>query len=215
MKLTEIIDYMLLETGQFIVGDISLINFDMNRFWLIVKRSLKYYEKHKPITKKLYRYIPSTPYVFPPDEKPSWISRVYPTGIPANFGIFNIGANLELIPVVFQYNEDEGKLHVANASEVEITAHFKYKFTIEFDTVDDKKIVDVDIPDLDESEYKLLTHIKGNFLLSLGRSRRAFTSQDFPIQMDSNELISEGQQIVSEIEQSISDTNSWYYAIGG
>lgn len=216
MKLTEIIDYVMLDTGQWIVGDIENINLDKKKFWLIVNRALGIYDKFKPITKKIPLFVSSSPYIFGDDEAPEWISKMYPSGVMSNFNLFGFGASSgDPIPIVFRY--DKPKLYFANASSVEITGHYKRKVIFEYNTPDDvaSGIKDVDIPDMDVSDYKFIKLITGYFLVAVGRSRRAFTVSDFPINMDSEQLISEGNILASDIEDSLSETSSWYYAIGG
>jgi len=214
IKLTEIIDYVMLETGQFIVGDISNINIDKNRFWLIVKRALKYQDKYKPISKRESVYTQNGTYVYNPEFAPEFITSVYPIGLSNPFTyMFDNDPLAQRTTIVFRYVKPV--LTVTSAFQVEVLAHYHRNYTIEYDSVDTSKIVDVDIENIDVDDTAFMDMVKGYFLVALGKSRRAFTISDFPVTSDAQEMIAEGQSLIDDAKDSLQERGSWWIGIGG
>jgi hypothetical protein len=207
----------MLDSGEFIIDDMTLANIDMNRFWRLVKRDLAYYNRYKPVLKYMNIQVGSSPYIFPDqpgNPAPEWISKIYPTGIASNFSLFGlVGNNRDPVPVVFRYNKPN--LWIANAATVECTCLFNRTVTITYSDVSNTIISDVDISDLSETDTWFLRLVTANFMIAVGRSRRAFLIGDFPISMDSSELVAEGLQQKIEAEQYIMDQGRWAFSIGG
>jgi hypothetical protein len=217
MLLSDIAEYVMLDSGSFIIGDMTLANIDMNRFWRLVKRDLAYYNKYTPVTKYINLQIGASPYIFPDvpgNPAPEWISKIYPTGIASNFSLFGlVGNNSDPVPVVYRYTKPN--LWIANAATIECTCHYNRNVTITYLDDSSTKINDIDISNLDETDIWFQRLVTANFMIAVGRSRRAFLIGDFPISMDSAELVAEGLQQKLEAEQMIMDQGKWQYSIGG
>lgn len=213
MKLTDVIDQVILDSGQFIVGDISLINFDINKFNTICKRALAFYGKYKPKTKLLYVTTYNGSHTFL-DDIPSWISsarNVEATMLPA---IFQNRNNINLNDTIYgPWRYDKPIFYTSQPGRYEITGVYDLGHK---EIRDDKNnLIDVELEDLDLSDARFLDLMRGYFLQSLGRSRRGFTLQDFPVQLDADQMIAEGNDLVKDAEEGIKENSYWHLAVGG
>lgn len=215
MTLTDLIDHLLISTGEYIVENLENIFFDNDKLWRVILPQLKYYGKHRPLTLRKQIYLNAF-YEFadtPTIPAPDWISSVVPCDLASPLSIFNsVSAGPKLMP----WRYDKPKLYMLSSisSSFEVTCHYSsYPFTITRDGLG--KITEVDIPDIDESDDKFLEMIRGKFIEAIGMSRRAFTLQDFPILMDAAELVIEGREIFNNAKDGLEERNSWWHAIGG
>jgi hypothetical protein len=221
MLLTEIADWVVDQTGQHVLGDLDSLEINMTKFWRLVRVQLGYYGKYRPMSKRQNVYLQNSPYKFPPDNAPDWIS----TCVPSEYAspIMNLlYTNNPNGPVTWVWRYDKPGLYYSGlvSGQVEVHMHWNnYPYSIEYEPEDEDKperlrrIVDVDIPAMNYNHDKFLELCRGKFLESIGMSRRAMTLQDVPYQMDSAELVADGREIYSNAKESIEERNDWYLAI--
>jgi len=215
MKLTDIIDLTFTNSGEFIVGSLTDVLLDMDKFWGMTKMVLKDYQKYQPIAKKKVTSVSS----FSVDLTdvtygvPKWVSSVIPVGVPSSNPVVALqfmqaGGGLEPRPMLWEYRSP--KLYTSEDGDMEVTSCFEYPFTI----TGSNPITEVDIPDITEEDKRFLDLVLGRFLIAVGRSRRAFTLTELPVQMDGSELVQEGTDILERVNEDMRENSKWYEALG-
>jgi len=220
MLLTEIADHVMLESGEFIIGSMDLTLIDQTKFWNLVRRELAYYEKYKPLTRQTTITCDSTTYAFPTGSDPDWISSIVPVGIPTGMGMQNMIDSLvnssdsirNSRQFIWRY--EKPKIFVSEAGKMDVTGIYKRVTEVLFDPNDNTVMTDVRIDDITESDSQFFNLVIGKFLIAVGRSRRAFTLQDMPIEMDASDLITEGQDIYQSAKESLQERSKWWEAVG-
>ncbi len=230
MTLDELIDYVMTESGEFIVGELETTQINRHRFHLIAKRALAIYSKYRPLTDRQTLTVDGSLDMtdISSGQTPAWISRVVPvsdssvggTGQGAAAFIYGNAGGLSdpyyasgrprQIP--WEYNKPT--LSVASSSGMyDITMHRHH--TLDNITKDASNLViDAELPSIDYADDIFFDILVGFFLMSLGRSRRAFTLNDLPVTMDGSDLVSEGETKVNEAKERLTEQSSWYLALG-
>jgi len=226
--LTELIDLVMIESGEFILGDLDNTLLDIDKFWKLVKRVLKTYAQYRAYTatrnvtvnRGKYTYTTALTYGIP-----NWISSVTPVEVTGAIGIYQFAQRevserideftlLEL-PRGFQWRYDKPTLYVTESGRMEVIEHYEHSYTV---TTDSTGLVEeVAFPTLDFGEDKLFVDLLvGKFLQALGRSRRAFTLEELPINMDAAELVTEGTELWNETITKLEEggASRWWDALG-
>lgn len=234
MKLTELIDLVLVDSGQFIVGDLSDLCLDKAKFWTLVKTVLITYERHRPYkwheTINVTKSHTFTEQVdddqLPVEDQvvikyiPEWISEVLPVGVgnvynnqfvidQALTGVSSGSDVREPMRWVWKYAKPT--LYIPYTGRIDILCVGKYVRIEEFATGGGLK--EVEIVGLSEDKM-FLDLVTGKFMQAVGRSRRAFTLDDLPVTTDSAELVSEGKEIYDQAYEKLEQRNDWSLAIG-
>lgn len=216
MKLSDFVNLILVQSGEFIVGSLEDIEFDQKKFLAILNPSLAYYKKFKPTTNILQIQVSGNSYTFKTNP-PDWISKVLPTDDMTPLFIttmFNSPSISPTISLPWRYDKPVLQLGGTISGSTEITAHWEFIEPIPILDSSDK-IVDYDLSDISYSDDKLFDLVRGKFQESLGLSRRMFTLNDLPVTMDSDSLISEGKELQQQAKDSLEERNAWHLAIGG
>lgn len=132
---------------------------------------------------------------------PDWIANCTPV-----LGIGNptmnpyqglIGLNNRMSDEPFQavHVYRKPKLTVSHTGDWDVQACFKHKVIAleEDDDISNETIYDV--PTITSEDTVFFQLLQGLFLQGIGRSRRSFTLNDLPINMDADTLASEGESI--------------------
>jgi len=215
MTLTDIVDFLMVQSGQYILQsfDKTLLSYD--QLWLrIVKPELINYQKYKPVIKSFNLNLNSTHHRFDDESAPEWISNVKPLeGTRSSILTIFQSATFSNLTVPHQlvWKYDKPNFYCQYNGAYEITGCYKYPLTITKD--DENKITEVDIENLDY-ELSFLNLVLGKFLIALGKSRRSFTINDLPITMDSDSVVSEGTEIYENAKESLYEKSYWWKAIG-
>lgn len=215
MLLTELENLVLDITGEFLLGDITALQLDHNRFYRLVRRCIGIYEGYRPLEKR-FNLTTTQKHTFretdTPNGIPSWVSAVIPIGIPiAPFA--NLQNSGEMNPGTFIYRYDKPDLYLSQSGSVDVSAIFPYLNSANI-TSTGAVIEQVDMPDIDEMEHEhLIDLLCGHFLVSIGRSRRAFTVDDVQISNDAAEMVQEGQDRISEAKEALGERSKWWLAI--
>lgn len=231
MTLDELIDYVMTESGEFIVGELETTQINRHRFHLIVKRALAIYSKYRPLTDRQTLAVSASLNMtdISGGTTPAWISRVVPVNdstsdggssqSAAAFIYGNAGglsdpyyASGRPRQIPWEYNKPT--LSVSGSDGMyDITMHRPH--TLEDIEKDDNNLVtEATIPSIDYADDIFFDILVGFFLMSLGRSRRAFTLNDLPVTMDASDLVSEGETKVNEAKERLTEQSSWYLALG-
>lgn len=221
MLLTELKDIAMIEVGTHIFDDIAQLSFDLTKFWIITKRQLFIYQKYKPRVKKQNIDIALGSHTFTTDI-PEWISTVAPAR-PTDVSPFVMDqtvfppygdSSFVETPRRMLWKYEKPKLTVTENGLMDIVSVHNYNFT-ETGTIAGKDITEVDMPEISESDSSLINMVIAEFMISVGRSRRAFTFGDLPIQMDADQMISEGAELKSNAMESLTkNTSRWELGIG-
>lgn len=214
MTLTEIVDYLLVQSGQYILKDFDKTLLSYKQLWRLIEPELLRYGKYRPVVKTFNMYLPSTSYTFLTDI-PDWISNVRPiegsrSSIQSVFAS-NVTSNLN-IPRQFVWKYEKPRLFCQYEGLFDITGMYLYSTVIEND--DSGEIYDVVINNLDFSHTSFLDLIHGKFLMTIGKSRRAFTINELPITMDGDTLASEGESLYNDAKEGLYERSYWWKAIG-
>lgn len=221
--LNELIELILLESGEFIVGNLEAINLDKDKFWLMTKRVLKVYNKHKPYKVKRnievngkYTYDVSMTYGIP-----NWISSVIPVDISNPFDLYYYAQrrleeeideySLLEVPRGFDWRYENPYLYVTDNGTMDVTEIHDHKYT---ETLVGGIIKNVTFDTMDDYDEHLIDLITAKFLVAIGRSRRAFSLEGMPVTMDSAELVSEGNELWDKAIEGLENEGDWFEGVG-
>lgn len=215
MKLSELADILLVRTGQYIAGDLSSADLDIQKFWRIMKIEVAKYDKYSPIVRKQTLYINNS-YPFSDSDlygKPLWISKVIPTSLfVAPTWVFQTSNSLRK-PLEFTWRFEDDILYTSVPGEVEVTGAYRRE-VIEI-TNSQNVIIDYSISSLSEMDTTFIDLCHGRFLMSIGGARRAFNIEGLPITTDGQELMRDGKEIYASANTSLSENSQkWYLALG-
>jgi hypothetical protein len=160
-------------------------------------------------------------------ETPLFVSKCIPIGILQN--VVSLAAyfispnwdnlyspNRQVVPRTFLNNYARPILYFSEAGRFAVTCNYPYQKVYTYsDAPTNTCLADVDIVDIEKSTnfYVLEQILLGRFLQIVGRSRRAFTLADNPIQLDSDKLVQEGTTIYDEAVKRLQDMSNWYESI--
>ena len=229
MNIETIFEKILLQSGQFLLNT-NRIEVDPDRFRHLVEDALAIYSKHHPYAEHVFVDFSASRVISLTDDvmcnltgktylgTPDWISDVMPVrlyGINPFYVFKNLDPNWnnnlqEKAQMPFQYRKP--KLYVSVSAEWDIHAVWKHR-VIETQTEQEGYLYEVPTISVDDVIFFRL--LKGMFLQSIGRSRRAFTINDLPIAMDAAEIASEGQEILDKAMEDIENHQKFYLAWGG
>ncbi|MDK1290186.1 hypothetical protein [Pseudoalteromonas umbrosa] len=229
MTLDELIDYVMTESGEFIVGELETTQINRHRFHLIVKRALAIYSKYRPLVDRQTLTVNAA--LDLTDQSlgftPEWVSRVVPVSdsstsnmqSAAAFIYGNAGglsdpyfATSRPRQIPWEYNKPILSVS-GTAGLYDVTMHRHH--TLSNIRKDDKNLVThAEVDSIDYSDDIFFDILVGFFLMSLGRSRRAFTLNDLPVTMDASDLVSEGEDKVNDAKERLTEQSSWYLALG-
>lgn len=232
MTLDDLIEYVMTESGEFIVGDLETTQIDRHRFHLIVKRALALYGRYRPMAERTSVLVnQSVDLTQGGSRAPDWLSRVIPTGTggtdevtgqsAAQFIYGDIMGGGFADPVFsrprprsipWEYNAPI--LSVKGPEDMyDITAHYLQELTeIEKDT--NGKVQAAKITGITYNDDLFFDIVTALFLIALGRSRRAFTLNDLPVTMDGDQLVSEGDEKLRNAREQLQEQSAWHHAIG-
>lgn len=228
MKLSDLTELILIESGEFILGDdIANTNLSLNKFWRVVKRSLKLYSQYRSCIRKQNIEVANGFYTYTEAGStygiPDWISSVIPVGLSNTAAMYNYYMNVPYnkeeytmleIPRKFHWKYESPTLYVTENGKMDVTEHHQHSYTESFES-DGASIAEVDMPTLTEGEDRLFIDlVMSLFLLSIGRSRRAFTLEDLPISMDGEELVREGNELWEKTMEKLQNQSNWWEALG-
>jgi hypothetical protein len=216
MLLSELQEYVIVESGEYIFADVGKIQMNLNNFWKLVQRALGFYQKHNPITKLQFVTTSTVPFIYDingvySDYPPAWISRLVIAQLAVNVLSFYYGKpQLGPLPVIWRY--ENPALYISISGNFSVTSHYNYTTTV---TTDNQgNIEDVNIQNIDLSHYRFMELVKWYFLRSVSRARSAFILNESAISMDAEKIYSEASAEIKNVEDDIRLSGKWYESIG-
>jgi len=223
MWLSDLQNVILIESGEHLFSDVDQIQLNMNAFWRLTQRVLKFYEKFVPVTKELQLNIWTTPYNFlsyPPYidpysglayHVPEWISRVVIAQLAISILSFYYGrAVIGPMNLVSRYFKPV--LYVSFTGQFQVRAHYPY--TCEEVRDPQGNMTNVNLHEISESDYRFINLLKWNFLRSVARSRKAFLLNEVPVISDAQETYAEASNEIKLAEDDIRQAGNWWESIG-
>jgi hypothetical protein len=179
----DLVDILLIESGQFI-ADLDATLLDQNKMEIMIQRELALYSRYKPNYITTYAELYNQK-VFSLD-----IDGYVPVTISdIRTDMFNnIGYSFSPLPAAvhnYYWRYDNPILYFRYPQGI-------YTYTYTLKHIYDQ--VNMNLPTIN-IEDRVINMILGRFLMTLGKSRRAFTVDEIPIQVDASEMISEGKEI--------------------
>jgi len=212
MTLQEIFDRVLLESSQFIVRAENL-EVKIDKFVVLVRSVLGKYSRYAPESRKFNINASVRTYTFTGDI-PDWISNVVPVriaGVPLWQLMDSFAYKFKKVEAPWEYRNPI--LYLPSPGIYDIVAVYKHAVVKDGNTSDLDSYNLSTIDDGADVFFKLLT---GRFLQIVGRSRRAFTVEDFPITDDASELVSEGKEMEDEAKEELTEEfGDFYLSYGG
>lgn len=227
MKLDEIIDTVLIRSGQIIVDNLDELNLTKKKFVTLIRNEIVKYSKYCPHTERINIQVDGccgTYYEFTKDSQPygipRWISELVPiSGANTTYELFtrkffySTYRNELRDPQTLIWRYDRPYLYITALGGYDTVAHYDHPM---IETRDDKnELTDFELPtiesDKDEIFIDLLT---AQFMIVLGRSRRAYKVEGIPMSTDDNELISDGQAMYELAYQRMLDNSAWHHSFG-
>ena len=229
MLIEDIRNEVIVRAGQWIL-DADKLEIDSARFKLLINSCLRDYNRYSPFHDKINLTISNLDHTFTtfidPPGIPDWIPDVLPIRSSGGFGIFQqvVTSQADLASsqtgqgrivkrqFVFEYRKPV--LYVPFGGDYDILYVRNHAIVNAEDGGDGKdRIPTLNDKDNDASFFDLLT---GRFLVSLGRFRRAFTIAEAPVTFDAAELVSDGNEMVTNALEDIRENqNKFFLAWGG
>lgn len=198
----DILYSVLLETGQWI-GGLEATAISKQQMDIIIKRELGQYSRFIPNV--VTRTIPiGGQYRF--SEEVDGQIPLQVTSVAAENNAYTAGyrrGNNTIGISNWQYNAPVLQLRFPGVSD----RLYIVTYTVPHVYRDDV------IQTIDIENQKFMSLVAARFMITLGRSRRAFLLNDLPFQMDSDMLITEGQDLYERTMQDIMTNSSFYLAI--
>ena len=207
----EILDIILLEAGQWLIG-LEATMIKPSQMEILIKRELAFYSRYFPremsktarlyngyiFTKEVNGEIPQKIISIKNVSNDSFItSTIYP----------NFSARPRAIPASsWSYKKPE--LYLKFPSN-----YYTYSYIVAHEYVHDDNTDKCGIDSLTLSDTYFLNLLIGKFLMTIGRSRRAFVINDLPFNMDSEQLYNEGKELYDNAVQIIQTNSSFQLAI--
>lgn len=204
ITLQDLYNLAIIESGQFIAGDVFYAEFPIDKFRMLFKHKVyPLYSKYvfKTIRQNL-SVMANMPYVFP-DPAPDIVSRVVPVSIYGvyigefmNFRFMSHTSFMSTKPlgkftIVWRY--EKPKLFVGYQGNVEVECQYKYAY----DDVTDIVEVNVDSKDI------LIDLCVAEMLISVGRARRLVKVADTNLEFDAEALVQEGTEMLTATKEKL------------
>lgn len=225
MLLTDLSKILLVRSGQYIIDTLAGVNLDLTKLWTVTEPLLLKYANYIPVQSKFNIDVTDTVFIFTTNPLPPlWISSVTPAdrNVPLHLSDTNRVLNRSL----FLHNEiqtlrstrqflweyENPKLWISETGKMSVTGLSNYTFTLDTDSAG--TLEDVDIDDITKADDLFIDLVMAEFLLAVGRSKRAFTLNDLPITADGPELISEGLELKQATIEALQNRSRWELGLG-
>lgn len=184
MTINELLDRVLIKTGQHLYS--ANIEIDITKFKVIVQEALKTYSRYKPKRQRLFITLYNGRHTFV-DNPPDDVLDLVP--VEPYYHVLPFASAVQDLKWVYRKPD----VYANFSGDAEVEAIYQY-------IINPDDTVDVD----DDLFVDLVTAL---FLISIGRSRRAFTVEDIPISTDATDLVSEGQSLYDTVVNRLMETS--------
>jgi hypothetical protein len=203
MKLSEAIDYIILETGNYLVSNLVRSDINLDRFLILTKIVLGEYCNYRPLRKTIIANISSNPHEFIYNTSPVVIDKI-------NISNSDPVYRQEHISPLPSWRYERPNLYIATTGFLEISGAFDYYIA---PITENNQIIDYDIQDIGFKETEFLALLKAKFLVTIGKQRRAFTANDIPFATDASEIVSEGAELWNITVERLQSNAKWWIVI--
>jgi hypothetical protein len=219
MKLSDIIDYILLETGNYLVSDLVKSEINLNKFLILAKSVLGEYTNYRPRRDSSTIFVERQLYVFPQETSPITIDRISNRFITLNYQYQYEEPNLlpnriqgtDHIPALPHWKYDRPKLYINYVGLLYVLGNYDYTIRNIYNS--EMEIIDYDLVEITYSNTEFLNLLAGKFLMTVGKQRRAFTANDLPITTDASDLVSEGKDLWDSTMETLRQNSTWWTII--
>jgi hypothetical protein len=221
MKLSDIIDYILLETGNYLVSDLVKSEINLNKFLILTKSVLGEYTNYRPRRDSSTIYVESQQYIFPQESSPITIDKISNRFITLNnlYQEPNLEPNLlpnrirdtEHIPALPTWKYNRPKLYINYVGLLYVMGNYDYTIRNIYNS--EMAIIDYDLVEITYSNTEFLNLLAAKFLMTVGKQRRAFTANDLPITTDASDLVSEGKDLWDSTMETLRQNSTWWTII--
>ena len=219
MKLKEIFDMVLVESGQFLLG--TDIEMNDGNFKLFMQSCLNFYNKHNSHVLRFpvecVQVGKGSSYTFEEDAPDIIFSANAQTlGNPVTAWFYGVAQTdneyfVDKKPQPFRY--EKPTLYSSYLGTHEVKAGYHHKIT--FEEIDGLKEFKIDTIDFSTGEHSdFLEYITGRFMMVIGQSRAAFTMSDIPLINNGETMISDGKEMREKAEEKIKDGGDWTHIWG-
>lgn len=201
LKYDELIELTLTETGQYII-DLDTTMLDCKKIELMIERELNWFSKYYPVRKRasLFLFDGKQFTVEQDKEIPFNILSIQKSCNQSSEAFLMWGRPRFRNPS-FLFSDGVLTLYgEPGIYDVEYTVYHKY----------DKKKQCIETI---TSESPFVNLFIAKFMVTIGRSRKAFLLNDLPLSMDSDSMVSEGQELYQSTREYIMETSRYDYAI--
>lgn len=212
MRLSELYDIVIAETGQFLIPK-NKLELQEDVFASMIEPALGIYNQYCPfeyffpislISTRQFTFTDnSTPYGIP-----EFISDAIPYGNLENINLTLFESKQNTSGKMYRpFIYRKPTLTVACSADYDVHGVFRHKMVKIL--VDDNYIYD--LPSINSCDFNFIRLAKSKFLGALGRSRRAFTLSDLPITNDSMDMVSEGEALEEKTIEDLRENHHKFY----
>lgn len=199
IKLNDLIDFLLLNSGQYI-GGLEYTMIDQEKLLKLIKFELNVYSRYIPneksITTSLY---PTKTFTLKRDGFiPEIISRI-------RYSDFE--------PVYFYTTRRFGDIprtYWEYQKPVLLFQGFVGRYTIDYTVNHEYDEENLEFPTLNFGDVEFLNLCLGRFITAVGKGRRTLITQDFPLTTDAEQMSSEGQMIYQDALDNLKNGANFY-----
>ena len=196
-------------SGQFQTAIVSLPDLDLKL--LVESQVLPVIGAHLPLTKKFQITVSGSPHTFTTDI-PDWIPVVDPVDITSPSSVFGqlySSSRLRrktqgIAKPTFLWEYEKPTLYIEYNGEVIIKGAYKSILV-------DDGASDYDITNIDESTKPHLINLTtGYVMVALGGDERKVRLTELPIELDGEQMVSDGKELIEKTLEAITKNNKWY-----
>lgn len=201
LKFDDLIDYLLIHSGQYI-GGLEYTLIDQDRLLKIIEFELKVYSRYFPLERKAN--IPIMPVKTFSLERDGFVPEIISRMRYSDFEPlwFYTSRRFGDVPKTYwEYKKPtlmfQGFIGTYN---IEYTINHYYDY--------DKK----EFPTIDFDNLEFFNLCLGRFITAVGKGRRSLITQDFPLQTDSEQMVAEGTMIYQDALDTLKGGANFYLA---
>jgi len=203
---SDILNIVLIETGQWLIG-LEATAIEPKQMELLIKRELALYSRYFPrVVNKTGRLYNG--YIFT-EEKDGEVPQKIISIRTEYTQPYSYNFNRKPVTILASnWSYEKPKLFLRFQSDI-----YQYTYIIPHKYIHDEDIDKCGIESLNEFDSNFLNLIIGKFLMTVGRSRRAFVLNDIPFNMDADQLYSEGKDLYDSAVETVRSNSSFQLAI--
>lgn len=207
MTYEDILDLIFVETGQYI-SDLDSTLLDKPKVVRMIKKELATYSRYKPKTviKPLSLYNGKTFDETIDGEVPRFISSINTERMQANPAATSLFNNIPRPISNYYWRYHKPVLYFTFPSGL-----YETTYLVDYKYDDDDDLIEGMEPDVYDNFFTEL--LIGRFLMSVGRSRKAFTVDELPINTDADAMVSTGESMYEKALNELRINSKFWHAV--